>query len=78
MQNPAHHLFLMSDDLLEGAIDLPVKLSNAVTNNFKILPMRSTSVTRPVAMNVAQTSIAAEARLGDESAPKAGVNAELT
>ena len=40
--------------------------------------MRSTSVTRPVAMKVAQTSTAAEARSGDESAPKAGVNAELT
>ena len=28
-------------------------------------------------MNVAQTSMAAEASSGDESAPKAGVNAEL-
>ena len=40
--------------------------------------MRSTSVTRPVAIKVAHTSTAAEARSGDESTPKAGVNAELT
>ena len=57
---------------------LPVKLSNAVTRSFKILPIRSTSVTRPAAMKVAQTSTAAAARLGDESAPNAGVSAELT
>jgi hypothetical protein len=35
------------------------------------------SVTKPVAIKVAQTLIAAEASSGEESAPKAGVNAEL-
>ena len=59
-------------------LTLPVKLSKAVTISFRIRPMRSTSVTRPVAMKVAQTSTAAEARSGDESALKAGVSAELT
>jgi len=39
--------------------------------------MRSTSVTKPVAMKVAHTFTAAEANSGDESAPKAGVRAEL-
>ena len=56
---------------------LVVKLSKADTKNFSILPMRSTSVTRPVAMKVAQTLTAAEASSGDESAPNAGVSAEL-
>ena len=54
-----------------------VKLSKAATRNFNILPMRSTSVTKPVAMNVAQTLTAAEASSGEESAPNAGVRAEL-
>ena len=35
------------------------------------------SVTNPIEMNVAQTLTAAEAKSGDESALKAGVNAEL-
>ncbi len=39
--------------------------------------MRSISVTIPVATNVAQTLTAADASSGDESALKAGVNAEL-
>lgn len=56
---------------------LVVKLSKAATRNFNILPIRSTSVTRPVAINVAQTFTAAEANSGDESAPNAGVRAEL-
>jgi hypothetical protein len=38
--------------------------------------MRSTSVTMPVAMKVAQTLIASAASSGDESAAKAGVSAE--
>jgi hypothetical protein len=38
--------------------------------------MRSTSVTMPVAMNVAQTLIASAASSGEESAAKAGVSAE--
>ena len=61
----------------EQAAVLLVKLSNAPTSNFSILPIRSTSVTMPVAMNVAQTLTAAEASSGDESALKAGVSAEL-
>ena len=56
---------------------LPLKLSKAPTSSFNILPIRSTSVTMPVAMNVAQTFTAAEASSGDESALKAGVSAEL-
>lgn len=39
-------------------------------------PIRSTSVTIPVATNVAQTLIASAASSGDESAAKAGVSAE--
>lgn len=57
--------------------DSPVKFSRAVTRNLRIRPMRSTSVTKPVAMKVAHTFTAAEANSGDESAPKAGVRAEL-
>lgn len=38
--------------------------------------MRSTSVTMPVAMNVAHTLMASAASSGDESAAKAGVSAE--
>jgi hypothetical protein len=38
----------VADHLLE-------KFSNAETSNFRILPIRSTSVTMPVAMKVAQT-----------------------
>jgi hypothetical protein len=38
--------------------------------------MRSTSVTMPVAINVAQTLIASAASSGEESAAKAGVSAE--
>ena len=40
-------------------------------------PILSTSVTSPVDMKVAQTSTAAEANSGDESAANAGVRAEL-
>lgn len=54
-----------------------LRLSNDETKSFKILPIRSMSVTNPIEMNVAQTLTAAEARSGEESAPKAGVNAEL-
>ena len=54
-----------------------MKLASAETKSLSILPIRSISVTSPVAINVAQTSIAAEASSGDESAPNAGVNAEL-
>ena len=61
----------------DQAVVLLVKLSNAPTSSFSILPIRSTSVTMPVAMKVAQTFTAAEASSGDESALKAGVNAEL-
>ncbi len=57
--------------------DALVKLSRAATKSFNILPMRSTSVTSPVAMKVAQTFTAAEARSGEESALNAGVSAEL-
>jgi hypothetical protein len=38
--------------------------------------MRSTSVTIPVAMKVAQTLIASAASSGDESAANAGVSAD--
>ena len=58
-------------------IDLPVRLSNEDTNSLSILPIRSTSVTKPVEMKVAQTLTAAEARSGEESELKAGVKAEL-
>ena len=44
--------------------------------SFKIRPIRSTSVTMPVAMNVAHTLIASAASSGDESAAKAGVSAD--
>lgn len=54
-----------------------MKLSKDETKSFKILPIRSTSVTRPVAMKVAQTLTAADARSGEDSAAKAGVRAEL-
>ena len=57
--------------------DLPVKRASAETSSFKILPIRSTSVTKPVDMKVAQTLIAADASSGVESAPNAGVKAEL-
>ena len=63
--------------MIEIQDDLLVKLSRAATRSFRILPMRSTSFTRPVAMKVAQTFTAAEARSGDESALNAGVRAEL-
>lgn len=56
---------------------LPAKLSKAPTSSFSILPIRSTSLTMPVAMKVPQTLTAAEASSGDESALKAGVSAEL-
>ena len=56
---------------------LPVKLIKEDTSSFRILPIRSTSVTSPAEMNVAHTLIATEASSGDESAPNAGVNAEL-
>ena len=50
---------------------------SAVTSNFGILPIRSTSVTMPVAIKVAQTLIASDANSGEESVAKAGVRAEL-
>ena len=64
-------IFLMFID------DSPVKVSNAVIRSLRIRPMRSISVTSPADMNVAQTSTAADAKSGDESAAKAGVRAEL-
>ena len=62
---------------LTRCVNIPVKLAKDETNNFKILPIRSTSVTRPVEMKVAHTLTAADANSGVESAPKAGVSAEL-
>jgi hypothetical protein len=53
------------------------KFSRAVTRSLRIRPIRSTSVTMPVAMNTPQTFTASDASSGDESAAKAGVNAEL-
>jgi hypothetical protein len=60
---------MICDGLLE-------KFSRADTRSFKIRPMRSTSVTIPVAINTAHTFTASEANSGDESAAKAGVSAE--
>lgn len=54
-----------------------MKLSSAVTRSFRMRPIRSASVTKPAARNVAHTLTAAEARSGDESAANAGVSAEL-
>ena len=59
----------LSDILLE-------KFSRAETRSLSILPIRSTSVTIPVAINVAQTLTASAANSGEESAAKAGVRAE--
>jgi hypothetical protein len=52
------------------------KFSKADTSNFKMRPIRSTSVTIPVAIKVAQTLIASAASSGEESAANAGVSAE--
>jgi len=62
-----------------GPIDehIPVKPESADTRSFRILPIRSMSFTKPVAMKVAHTLIATVASSGDESAPKAGVKAEV-
>lgn len=57
-------------------MDLLEKFSNAETKSFKILPMRSTSVTIPVAIKVAQTLMASAASSGEESTANAGVKAE--
>ena len=57
-------------------VRVPVKLARADTMSFSIRPIRSTSLTNPVAMKVAQTLMAADASSGDESVPKAGVRAE--
>ena len=54
-----------------------MKLLKEEISSFKIRPIFSTSVTKPVATNVAQTLIAAAASSGVESDPNAGVNAEL-
>lgn len=56
---------------------MPVKLVKADTSSFNIRPIRSTSVTRPVEMKVAQTLTAAAASSAVESDPNAGVKAEL-
>ena len=53
------------------------KLSMAATRSFRIRPIRSTSVTIPVAMKVAHTFTAAAASSGEESDANAGVSAEL-
>lgn len=55
---------------------VPEKFSSADTRSFKIRPIRSISVTIPVAMKVAQTVTASAASSGEESAAKAGVNAD--
>jgi hypothetical protein len=57
-------------------IDLLEKFSKAEINSLRIRPMRSTSVTIPVAMKVAHTLIASAASSGEESAAKAGVRAD--
>lgn len=56
---------------------IPEKFSRAEIKSLRIRPMRSTSVTMPVEMNVAQTLTASAANSGDESAANAGVKAEL-
>ncbi|KAI6772043.1 hypothetical protein HG530_003001 [Fusarium avenaceum] len=48
------------------------KFSSALTRVLRILPMRSTSVTIPIEMKLAQTLTASEASSGDESAANAG------
>ena len=63
-------------DSYVSQVCVPVKLAKAETMSFNIRPIRSISLTNPVAMNVAQTLMAADASSGDESAPKAGVRAE--
>jgi hypothetical protein len=57
-------------------ICMPEKFSSADTKSFNILPIRSMSVTIPVAIKVAQTFTASAANSGEESAAKAGVNAD--
>lgn len=57
-------------------MDLLEKFSSPSTRSLRILPIRSTLVTIPVAMKVADTLIASDANSGDESAAKAGVRAE--
>lgn len=52
------------------------KFSSAEIRSLSIRPIRSTSVTIPVAMKVAHTLIASAASSGDESAANAGVSAE--
>src|SRR5690242_14078620 len=56
----------ISQDLLE-------KFSSAAMRSLRIRPIRSTSVTIPVAMKVAHTLMASAASSGDESAANAGV-----
>jgi hypothetical protein len=55
---------------------VPEKFSSADTKSFKIRPIRSMSVTIPVAMKVAHTLTASAANSGEESAAKAGVSAD--
>jgi hypothetical protein len=52
------------------------KFSSAETSSLRIRPIRSISVTIPVAINVAHTFTASAASSGDESAAKAGVSAD--
>jgi putative effector of murein hydrolase len=52
------------------------KFSSAEIRSFRIRPILSTSVTMPVAMNVAHTFTASAASSGEESAAKAGVSAD--
>lgn len=61
---------------VQEVADLLEKFSSAEMRSLRIRPMRSTSVTMPVAMNVAHTLIASDASSGDESAANAGVSAE--
>lgn len=56
---------------------MSVNVLSADASSLGILPIRSTSVTMPVAIKVAQTLMASAANSGELSAAKAGVRAEL-
>ena len=61
---------------IAASADGSIQFSKPVTSSLKMRPILSTWVTMPVATNVAQTLIAIAASSGDESAAKAGVNAD--
>lgn len=63
--------------MVDSSDSLLVKLCSAETSNFSMRPIRSTSVTKPAAINVPHTLTASEANSAEESAAKAGVSAEL-